>query len=379
MFLSFLFGTITAQDVIGPNLLSRSADGLKNFHFVDIDGDDVKDWVYTRANTIGYNGSLVWLRGSEGTNFDFEENFIDEISLNQTTTYITDVDNDEDIDIISIRHSTGRAVVYANDGSGNFASELELFDSDIYFNYTRLVDLNDDGHLDIYFEDISEGIHGYYPNDGNFQFPSEIILLDEDSYFIRRSAFFDVDGDGDSDWVQSRNSDQIVIQFQTTNGVFSSTDYVVDGDVGLVFYMKYRDLDGDGEKDMVYFSQSGDFIRWARGLGFGDFDTPVTLLEIEGLRNFELFDMDQDGDLEICYSVNSFYEVYWIENVDGTSFGGQQVLGHVTSTVNEFTFLDYNDDELDDIVGRSSDTGQVVLLSKHGRRHGIYLSNARIF
>ena len=144
-------------------------------------------------------------------------------------------------------------------------------------------------------------------------------------------AVFDTDGDGDQDLLRSSNG-RLVIHEQFAPQQFRMS---TDLGVGRTYDIRTGDLDGDGIIDIVSADVDNNRIRWAQGLGGGDF------LQLQDLvtgtaspHDLHLVDLDGNGDLDLLHAdVGGTRDIRWNANLGGGSFGPAQTVISWTNVI----------------------------------------------
>ena len=180
--------------------------------------------------------------------------------------------------------------------------------------------------------------------DGDGGFGEPIIVEQFD--FVVKSAFenfkiADINGDGTFDfvWLLSQfvpRRDPLFALYTilgNADGTFQPA-VVTNAETGIGDF-RVVDLDQDGNVDLVGRRQFVDDIGWLRGVGDGTFETfaslspddTFTALFDDQSRDFQIIDLDDDGDLDIVQGrvVNRGIQI--LENDGSLNFTETQVLG----------------------------------------------------
>ena len=198
------------------NEIDNSIDGPANFDVKDIDGDgdlDLMVAVLDANDVVFYQND-----GSE----NFTKNTIDSNLPAARDVIIADIDGDGDYDAVATSsNNTGNDLVwYANDGSGNFTSNV-IGDDINFTNYLQVADIDGDNDQDILVTMFNARDLIWYENDGSQNFNSNTI--ENNLNGIAEVKVADVDGDGDLDAVATgRNADDVVFYTNSDSG------YVLD-------------------------------------------------------------------------------------------------------------------------------------------------------
>ena len=285
-----------------------------------------------------------------------------------------DLDNDNDLDMVSIHGVVGFAHFENVDGLFTPLSLNDAFfslpiGSDAMFAF---YDHDNDGDLDI-FSSSSYGYSSpfdYYENLGN----GEYSLISSYDPFINKGvggqraapAFVDFDNDNDIDIVCGFE-EGIIVGLENVGGEFTFNT-IYDGpfayiDVGEFATPAFADLDNDGDLDLVCGNKTGEFHYFQNDNGDYNQKTGVNnpfegidMKELGGYSTPAFADLDNDGDLDLVSgNKEGTFEHY--ENDKGefvlreeqdSPLGGFKLYGGLDHP----TFVDYdNDNDLDLVVG----------------------------
>jgi hypothetical protein len=232
------------------------------------------------------------------------------------------------------------------------------------------VDLDSDGDLDILsmirVRSSSEYVIAWNENcDGTGTFgPAREILRVENG--ARSIAMGDLDGDGDLDLllaISPPNADRTISWYEKIDGTvtFGPSREIVKNDV-LPYpdLIQTADIDNDGDLDVVASSPSYRWIAWYENRdGQGSFG-PHRVITQEAFTadDWDLADLDNDGDLDVVSALRSEDKITWCENLDGRgTYGPQFVITQRLNSPLSITAADLDGDgDLDLLSGFSGDS-----------------------
>ncbi len=263
-----------------------------------------------------------------------------------TSPSFADLNNDNQLDLL-LGNTSGRLKIFMNKNAGSppSFSEYGALTEPIYTDglqntnssYASAIDLDGDLDLDL----IISGFNGllFYDNIGDQNSPFLNIVdtvtfspVNELIGSDGKPAFADLDGDGDYDLIVGTGESFIggpeaglLMGFRNIGDanlpVFVRDDELVAGlpDVGLNAFPALGDLDDDGDFDLLvgrdasnlrYFRNDGDSSTpsWTA------FNSPFSGIASNTYWNSPtLIDLDNDGDLDLCYG-NTDGRLFYYEN-----------------------------------------------------------------
>lgn len=311
----------TVPDIFTPADLTPTNDEALHFTSADLDGDGDNDIAVVNLETGSGDVSLFWNDGN--ANFTGP----DHISFGSIPEVIKaeNIDNDNAVDLLAT--SDGKLVVRYGSGGGNFDIVIDMpYQSDV--EDFLFVDLDNDGDLDIFQTHLGTiGVQDgevtqlintgprdfFFANLGNFytgQHPSaatsgfingdlfeDVVVVDFVNQIV--SVLINLGIDGGGIW----------------NGFSNGVEYpVFAGSSPLHANLSVGDLDGDGDADILIGSWGGgsDSLMILRNNGDGSF-SDVEFFLVNDFRSshvFDLFDYNDDGDLDIIVATPAHDLVY---------------------------------------------------------------------
>ncbi|MBE9519060.1 MAG: VCBS repeat-containing protein [Bacteroidetes bacterium] len=198
------------------------------------------------------------------------------------------------------------------------------YDTNPMISHVLVEDLDQDGLLDVIVCDALDNFVSWIR-----QYPAntytETVLATELIGPAHVQAK-DFDGDGDKDLLVAvlgllyPSNDKIgSIVYLENDGNYNFKKHIVIERIARVSDVRAGDLDGDGDMDLAaaQFGYDDGETRWMENLGNGEFKTHM-LQNLSGPINVEIVDIDEDGDLDIISLVSQEWEEIYCYVNDGT-------------------------------------------------------------
>ncbi|OQX73105.1 MAG: hypothetical protein B6D61_12920 [Bacteroidetes bacterium 4484_249] len=277
-----------------------------------------------------------------------------------------DIDNDEDMDVISASSEDNKIAWYENDGNGNFG-EQNIIDTNTYFAvFICTGDLDGDGYIDVISVSHGEGRISWYKNDGNGSFESQnIITTNADG---ATSVFAcDLDNDGDPDVLSaSYNDDKIAWYENDGAGNFGGQKIITTNADGAT-YVYANDIDGDGDMDVLSASFYDNKIVWYENDGDGNFGNPNIITSYSMLATSVFAtDLDGDGDSDVLSASSGDNKIAWYENDGDGNFGNQKVITTNADGATSIYAIDLDNDGDTDVLSASSNDDKIAWYENFG-------------
>ena len=306
---------ISSNDFFSSNFVSNTVTDIDNDNDLDIISSDYR-------SVIGH--SIIRYRNITNQTFEHEEGGPSVSPLSVCTAI--DLDNDNDLDFVASAYRN-TIVSYENlDGTGQNLGDQKIIAKSVLGEAYKLVsygDIDGDNFVDIVAKFKYDLV--VFKNKGNGEFEEPVLLIPYDGLLFTSIKVGDIDNDGDNDivvyyfintdnkgffWHENTDGNgnfglkNTIVKPQGTNTVVTGTDFEIN------------DIDGDGDKDLVYSSTSGS--KWIENIN-GNFETIRNVLNNTGSTlHFSIStDMDGDDDLDIVGAKHNEDYIYWYENLDG--------------------------------------------------------------
>jgi len=199
---------------------------------------------------------------------------------------------------------------------------LEFSDPPL-ISHIQAVDLDDDGLLDVIVCDTRGNFVSWIHQNPMGTFTEKILA--EDIIAPAHVEVIDFDGDGDKDLMVGvlgmlfPNNDKIgSVVILENDGQYNFTKRIVAEKIARVSDVRAGDFDNDGDMDLAVaqFGYDDGETRWIENLGNWKFESHI-LQYLSGPINVEIVDIDSDGDLDIISLVSQEWEEIYCFVNDG--------------------------------------------------------------
>ncbi len=300
---------------------------------IDNDGD---------IDIISIGSEICWYENEDNDNFVYHG-----LSY-QGADYldVKDMDSDGDMDFVTVLDNYNKMLLFINDGEGNF-SEIEL-NAGTHSNYCiKLFDLDNDGNMDI----INSGMDGdiiWHKNNGILEF--EMTWLIETNNQINNISIIDIDNDGDNDIIAGSYNNIFLFENEG-NETFS--EHTISDEYGLPWDYEVIDFDSDDDFDIVSSSYDDDLIFVFRNDGELVFSKVIISDNIHWVRKLDVDDFNGDGMMDIMIDAE-YMSIVCLENQGNNDFEQYNTASYERSIVSIKKGDIDNDGDIDFVTGSIS-------------------------
>ncbi|MBG44083.1 MAG: hypothetical protein CL530_08945 [Aequorivita sp.] len=337
-----------------PRIITSNVEGISNSMAADIDGDGDMDVVATSAN----ENKIAWFENTNGQGVFGPENIITITFDRATNILISDIDGDNDLDIVATSVYDYKTIWFENlDGQGTFSAE-KVIDENLSYIYTiRSFDIDADGDNDIIASTgqangliIYENLNGQ----GNFSAPQPINADD-----VRGFLLEDFDFDGDLDIVATIGNEIGWYENLNGQGNFANKQLLIS----TRNLAHLADVNADGALD-IFVIGYGDKISWYPSTGQGSYGPEVVMSVIDGVQgsySIQAADFDGDGNIDVVSANSEAGSITWFKNLDGQgNFSSPRIVAETLSYVQSVYAADLDGDGNMDILSSSNSNDQAT-------------------
>ncbi len=294
--------------------ITISATGAASVFAIDIDNDkdiDVVSALETGDRIEWYenDGSSppIWIAHNITTSVDAPEEI-----------YAIDIDNDNDIDIVSALYKDDKIVWYENDGSSppNWTSHVITTYTNGAFSVFA-IDIDNDNDVDVLSASNYDDKIEWYENDGSSP-PGWSTHIITNSLDGGVSVYaIDIDNDNDVDVVGASHWDGKIEWYENDGSSPPTwTTHVITTSVNRPYTVYAIDIDNDNDVDVLSASLFDDKIAWYENDGSSPptWTTHVITTSDDGARDVYAIDIDNDNDVDVLSASNWVDEIAWYES-----------------------------------------------------------------
>jgi Secretion system C-terminal sorting domain/FG-GAP-like repeat len=354
LFTAIICTTTYAQIEFEEHTITIKSAAARSVYTADIDGDGDMDVL--SASTI--DNKIAWYENLDGLGNFSTQQVITTNALGARSVYAEDIDGDMDMDVVSASAIDAKVAWYENtDGQGNFGAQQIITTDADGAKSVYVTDIDGDGDMDVLSASFVDNKIAWYENiDGLGNFGSQQIVTTNAD---RASSVYavDLDGDGDKDVVSASSGDNKIAWYENLDGLGNFGAQQTITSIAVEARSVYAtDIDGDGDMDVLSASGTDSKVAWYENLdGLGSFGSQQV---ISTKGNFPLSvyaeDIDGDGDMDVLSASTIDSKLAWYENTDGQgNFGPQQVISTNADGVQWVYASDIDDDGDVDVLSAS--------------------------
>ncbi len=283
--------------------------------FADVDGDQDQDVLITGEDNNEQLTTKLYINDGNGNFSEKADSPFLGVSSGDVAFADVDGDLDQDVLITGWNGSHPTTTLYANDGSGNFSVVSDTPFAEVYLSAVAFADVDGDQDQDVLITgDQDHGLSAIlYINDGQGNF-SEVGDAPFSEVYRSSIAFADVDGDLDQDvlisgWNGSHPTTALYTNDSEGNFSKATNTHFVGVISGAI---SFADIDGDLDQDVLITGDKGLFestTNLYKNDGSGNFSEAEDDSFTEVYRSSIAFaDVDSDQDLDVLITGDILFQ-----------------------------------------------------------------------
>jgi hypothetical protein len=278
----------------------------------DVDGDDDVDVL----GSAWYGHELAWWENGGGNPISWTKHTVEAGFYNAHEVTATDMDGDNDIDVLGASAALNEIAWFENDGLNPIGWTKHTIGAGFGgARSVKAVDIDGDGLKDAVGAALLANAVTWWRNNGDSTWTEYPI----DSIFgmAHMVYSFDIDADGDSDVVAAGYTSNSIAWWRNDGGMpIQWTKQTIDGSFLGALGVYVKDINNDGHLDVLGAADFLDDVAWWSNDG----NSPIswTRQVIDGICNgaWPVYaeDIDGDGDNDVLAAARASDDIYWYES-----------------------------------------------------------------
>lgn len=268
-----------------------------------------------------------------------------------SSLYASDIDNDDDIDILSVFKDYDAILLHDNNNNSFTTQDISNMQ---YLSSINALDIDKDGDIDLLTSsDLDKGIT-WYENDGENNFTKHTIISNNSASYVSVKAC-DIDNDNDIDVIASTIDGNKKISLFENNGSQTFTEHELMPDISGIPSIKIVDMDDDNDLDILFcfggtYPTYAKRVSWLKNNGDLNFTEQIITTTVDGARDVFAIDLDKDNDIDVLATSAYSNTMYWYENDGNQNFNDSIIAYNITGANRIFAIDLDNDDDVDIIT-----------------------------
>lgn len=297
------------------NVINNNAYGARSVYTADIDGDGDTDILSAAL----YDDTIAWYENDGSAYPSFITHEIITNAYGARSVFAADIDDDGDVDVLSASSYDNRIMWFENDGSPFPYFYSHIISTTAYTaKAVFAADMDNDNDMDVLSASAYDDKISWYENDGNTfpTFTEHVITTQADS--ANSLYAIDINGDGFKDVLSGSSNDNELAWYENSRATTPTfTAHVITAQATGVSSVASSDIDRDGDNDVLYTSNGSKRIVWYENGGSlnPNFTEHVISTSIDDPYSVCAFDIDNDNDMDVVSASYGDDKISWFENV----------------------------------------------------------------
>tara|TARA_R110000787_G_scaffold96415_2_gene199723 strand:+ start:1342 stop:2721 length:1380 start_codon:yes stop_codon:yes gene_type:complete len=350
-------------DFSPQNIINQNLNAAVDVFAADLDGDGDNDVLVASKGHTQQEGKVVWFINNDGQgSFLTQPQIISELTLGAVSVFATDLDGDNDLDVLSASFDDNKVAWYKNDGLGNFGTQQIITNTAYSTRDVFAADLDGDNDMDVLTVSTGTDKVIWFENlDGFGNFGAEQIIT-SNANAVAYIYASDIDNDGDLDVLSARSFENTVAWYENLDGQGNfGVENVITQILNSASQVISSDVDNDGDMDVLASSSNEDKVVWFENLdGQGNFGTEqIISTQTDWARTIYAADIDDDGDMDVLSASKIDNKIAWYRNLTplGINENVKETIIIYPNPTNDYLFINSRENfiqsvEVFDILGR---------------------------
>lgn len=300
----------------GPqNIITSNADGALCVYATDLDGDGDIDVLSASFN----DDKIAWYENADGLGTFGPQRIISDNLVKPSTVYAVDIDLDGDMDVLSASTQNNKVVWFRNlDGQGNFGLEISISENITEPWTVYASDLDGDDDMDVLSGSRYNGKVEWYKNFHPKDSIRVVGQISTSSYGVNQIITGDMDGDNDMDVLSANLNAGDITWWENTDGQGNFLYHWIPYYVGGPWSLSTGDIDLDGDLDIIFVAQNDNKIAWFEnqdGLGTFHIEQQIISTNSIGASSVYASDINGDGSIDVLSASRYDNKIAWYENL----------------------------------------------------------------
>jgi hypothetical protein len=259
---------------------------------------------------------LAWWENDGGNPISWTKHSIDTAFLNAHEITATDMDGDNDIDVLGAAALIDEIAWFENDGLNPIGwTKHTISDNFDGARSVKAVDIDGDGLKDVVGAALLANAVKWWRNNGDTtwtEYPIDTLLG-----MAHMVYSYDIDADGDSDVVAAAYTANTIAWWSNEDGApIQWTKQTIDGSFLGALGVYVKDINDDGHLDVMGTADYVDDVAWWSNDGNVPiyWGKQVVHGNCDGAWPVYAEDIDGDGDNDIIAAAANSNAIYWYEN-----------------------------------------------------------------
>jgi hypothetical protein len=237
---------------------------VESLYLADLDNDDDIDILCATSG----DSKISWYENTDGKGMFSNQKVITASANWAKSVFAADLDNDNDLDVLSASAEDNKIAWYENtNGKGTFSSQKVITTITQSPVAVYAFDIDNDNDMDVLSASTLDTKIAWYENtDGKGKFGNQKVITTSADYPVAIYAV-DLDNDNDTDVISASSNDDKIAWYENEDGKGTfNAQKVITSVADNISYINVVDLDEDNDQDILSASMFDNKIAWYENL-----------------------------------------------------------------------------------------------------------------